>query len=307
MLLHGVLMLGAFWVSGETATVPPSGAPVEITRSYAVQYVTLAPPPPPTPSPPPKPERPNSSAGPRSAARPDAREPAAHLLAQVLALAPEAPRAARPTAPVVRSDLDPALLRAGGETPPAPHPASRAVEQLDPGGVISVAGAAIDSTDLERAARAGVARAGGVETGSSRGDADAGHDSTDPRAVTRVAELIGAAGTACPALRRPPSRRDGVVAVIVEFVVDKTGAVDPATVRVVQSPDRPRADYQFYTHLYAIAAGAEVDEDLARAGADYDAVVTGDVLRHVKSLRFRPALRDGHPVRSTVLVSCQSS
>ena len=38
----------------------------------------------------------------------------------------------------------------------------------------------------------------------------------------------------------------------------------------------------------------------------YDSVVTRDVRQHIAALQFRPALRDGRPIRSSVLVSCQS-
>jgi hypothetical protein len=41
--------------------------------------------------------------------------------------------------------------------------------------------------------------------------------------------------------------------------------------------------------------------------AGYDSVVTAEVASHVTGLVFRPAMRDGRAIRSTVLVSCQTS
>jgi hypothetical protein len=128
------------------------------------------------------------------------------------------------------------------------------------------------------------------------------------RGRMQVAELVSPAGTACPTLHRPTDwdgSADGFV-VAVAFVVDSTGVVDPATLRVVQSPNRVRIAGEFYSHIYAVSGTAETDPSLRQTGGEWDSLAVDDVRRHVKYLAFRPALRDGRPERSTVMVSCQS-
>jgi hypothetical protein len=128
------------------------------------------------------------------------------------------------------------------------------------------------------------------------------------RGRMQVAELVSPAGTACPTLHRPADwdgSADGFV-VAMAFVVDSTGAVDPATLRVVQSPNRVRVAGEFYSHIYAVSGTAETDASLRQTGGEWDSLAVDDVRRHVKYLAFRPALRDGRPERSTVMVSCQS-
>jgi hypothetical protein len=127
-----------------------------------------------------------------------------------------------------------------------------------------------------------------------------------PRGATRVVELASGAGTACPALRRPPGRREYEVAVAIAFVVDTSGTVDPATLRVVESPDRPRTEQRYYSHIYAVGMTARIDGRMPDAAADYDSVLTEEVATHIRDLRFRPAMREGRAIRATVLVSCQS-
>lgn len=92
----------------------------------------------------------------------------------------------------------------------------------------------------------------------------------------------------------------------VAFVVDTNGAVDPVTLRVIESPNRPQTDHRFHSHSYIV--GATVRDDPERLDpAAYDSLVTLDVASHVADLVFRPALRDGRAIRSSVLVSCQTS
>ncbi len=124
--------------------------------------------------------------------------------------------------------------------------------------------------------------------------------------ISRVAELMSGAGSACPELRRPAGRPNHGVAVAIAFVVDTSGAVDPATVRVVESPDGPRTEHRFYSHVYAVSTTARVDGALSDVPAGYDSLMTEEVASHVRQLRFRPALQHGSLIRSTVLVSCQS-
>jgi len=127
------------------------------------------------------------------------------------------------------------------------------------------------------------------------------------RGITRVAELIGKSGDACPVLPRPPGTgSDGPVAVAVTFVVDTVGVVDRATLRVVERPGEPPEPTGFIPHIYAVGATVRVDRNLTGAGAAYGTIVADDVLRHVAALRFRPGTRNGRPARSGVLVACQT-
>ena len=122
----------------------------------------------------------------------------------------------------------------------------------------------------------------------------------------RVAQLLTADGTACPSLRRPPTWGKRDLAISVAFVVDQRGLVDPRSLRVVESPNQPQTDFRYYSHIYAVSSTARVDGKLGDIAAAYDSVLADEVLSHVANLLFRPATRDGEPVRSTVLVSCES-
>jgi hypothetical protein len=129
------------------------------------------------------------------------------------------------------------------------------------------------------------------------------------RGDLRVAELVTAPGTACPTLRQPPGwkPRDGALIVAVGFVVDTQGVVEPSSLRIMQSIDGPREPNQYFSHIYVVGQNRTVDRELRKAGPTWDSLVTDEVVRHVKALAFRPATRDGHAERSTVLVSCQAS
>jgi len=96
------------------------------------------------------------------------------------------------------------------------------------------------------------------------------------------------------------------VTVSVAFVVDTNGAVDPATLRVVESPSQPLTEYRRYSHVYGVSANAPVDPDRFESTAAYDSLLTHEVVSYVAGLAFRPAMNDGRVVRSAVLVSCQS-
>jgi hypothetical protein len=124
--------------------------------------------------------------------------------------------------------------------------------------------------------------------------------------LDRVAELVGEAGSACPELRPPAAWAKRQFAVAVAFVVDTNGAVDRATLQVIESPGQPRTDHRFRTHIYVVGASVRVDPGRTPSAA-YDSVLAGEVASHVAGLEFRPALREGHAIRSTVLVSCQTS
>jgi hypothetical protein len=130
----------------------------------------------------------------------------------------------------------------------------------------------------------------------------------DPSGSTRVAELLSKAGNACPELRRPGHLNgpEAALEVAVSFVVDSLGAVDPATMQVVQAPGMPVPKRWFVPHIYAVATTARVDRGLPEAAPEFGAIIARDVLRHVAGLRFRPGTRNGRPTRSSVLVACRS-
>jgi hypothetical protein len=121
----------------------------------------------------------------------------------------------------------------------------------------------------------------------------------------RGAELLSEVASACPALPKPAwTGRE--VAVSVGFVVDTNGTVDPGTLQVVRSPVRPRYHQPVYSHIYTVATAVRDAPDRLDLVA-YDSLVTRQVADHVVELAFRPALREGQAIRSTVLVSCQAS
>jgi hypothetical protein len=126
------------------------------------------------------------------------------------------------------------------------------------------------------------------------------------RGLDRVAELVNGVGSACPELRRPAARASREVAVAVAFVVDTNGRVDPQTLRVIESPNRPQTENRVYSHIYIVGATVRDDPDRLNPAA-YDSLVTHEVASHVADLLFRPALSEGRAIRSTVLVSCQTS
>jgi hypothetical protein len=126
------------------------------------------------------------------------------------------------------------------------------------------------------------------------------------RGLDRVAELVGRAGSACPELRTPAAWSKRQFAVAVAFVVDTNGAVDPATLRVIESPGRPQTEHRVHSHIYVIGATVRVDTGRINPAA-YDSVLTEEVASHVAGLVFRPALIEGRAIRSNVLVSCQTS
>jgi hypothetical protein len=94
--------------------------------------------------------------------------------------------------------------------------------------------------------------------------------------------------------------------VAVAFVVDTNGTVDPATLRVIESPGRPQTDHRFHARIYVVGTSVRMDPGRIPATA-YDSVLTEEMASHVAGLMFRPALREGLAIRSTVLVSCQTS
>jgi len=94
--------------------------------------------------------------------------------------------------------------------------------------------------------------------------------------------------------------------VSVAFVVDTNGAVEPATLQVIESPGQPRTDRRFHARVYVVGASMRVDAGRILPAAN-DSVLTEEVASHVAGLAFRPALREDQAIRSTVLVSCRTS
>jgi hypothetical protein len=89
----------------------------------------------------------------------------------------------------------------------------------------------------------------------------------------------------------------------VALVVEADGRVNPAGLRVVESPSHPTSERRFYPRIYVV--GARVGGATRRIdAAAYDSAITSTVTRHMSGLAFHPALREGRPVRSTVLIAC---
>ena len=127
--------------------------------------------------------------------------------------------------------------------------------------------------------------------------------------ISSAAQLRGNPGDACPEIRRPGAWTDSrdMLAVAVAFVVDSSGAIDPATMKVVQAPGMPALRTGFVPHIYTVSAAARIDRSLPHEIGAFGAIVADDVLNHVARLRFRPGLLNGRPAQSMVLISCQVS
>jgi hypothetical protein len=152
-------------------------------------------------------------------------------------------------------------------------------------------------------------RSSGVGTGEAGGvDVVAESPGDGWRGSSHVAELLTKAGDACPELRRPQhlDTRETGLEVAVSFVVDSLGAVDPATLQVLQAPGTPVSGMGFVPHIYAVGTTARVDRSLPEAAPEFGAIIARDVLRQVAGLRFRPGTRNGRPTRSSVMVACRS-
>lgn len=121
--------------------------------------------------------------------------------------------------------------------------------------------------------------------------------------VDRGAALVAPAGSACPELPLPEAWADRRIAVAIAVVVDTNGTVDRSALRVVEAPGQEASDRSFYSRIYVVGARSRV----AGRGepTDYASVVTEAVTTHVGGLVFRPAQKEGRPVRSTVLIACQ--
>jgi hypothetical protein len=207
---------------------------------------------------------------------------------------------AAPVAAVTISTTPPSMrTEADAGTRGEPQRSALQVQELPPGAIAGI-GQAIPTPGSDATPGRGLAgmlalRAPAVgEVGPSR------------RGLDRVAELVNGAGSACPELPRPAAWATRQIAVAVAFVVDTNGRVDPRTLRVIESPSRRQTENRVHSHIYIVGATVRDDPDrLTRAA--YDSLVTHEVATHVAELLFRPALSESRAIRSTVLVSCQTS
>jgi len=173
---------------------------------------------------------------------------------------------------------------------------------------------AIDAQELRPGEVAGIGRvvSGGTGAGADAGILDKlGFRPPTPeeigapkRGEDRVAELVTGTSSACPALEAPAAWPHPTLVVSVSFVVDTSGVVDHASIRVVASPGHPSTDRRYHAHVYVVAATMHAHAR-PMPPARYDSLVTSELRSHAASLTFRPALQDGQPVRSSVLISCQ--
>jgi hypothetical protein len=213
---------------------------------------------------------------------------------------PERPPVSRPepVIPVRVQETPPSSLPAlGSRDEPAPSPLQ--IRELAPGAVAGV-GQVIAPTGSDASAGPGLLGELGFRVPGS------GESGPPQRGLDRVAELMAGAGSACPEFRPPVALAHRGLAVTVAFVVDTLGVVDRTTLRVIESPGRPQTEHRFQSHIYVV--GAKVRPDRGHIDpAAYDSVVSHEVAGHVADLVFRPALKEGRTVRSTVLISCQTS
>jgi hypothetical protein len=237
-----------------------------VTRAYAVRYLVLDRPP---ASPGPRPEhRPPNPPAAVAPKRPSPPLPRGYVASEGERAAQNTPQPGPPAAPQTAQ-------------PSGPHPPAFASEALAPGMTVGI----------------GVAGTLGFREPTAPAQ-PAKHR------LDRLPELVGAASSACPELG-PPARGERRSAVAVAFVVDTNGRVDRATIQVIESPGRPRTDHGFHARVYVVGASLRVAPGRSPPAAD-DSTLTQEVASHVAGLVFRPALKEDHAIRSTVLVSCQT-
>lgn len=179
-----------------------------------------------------------------------------------------------------------------------PAPASAEVQEL-PAGQVAGVGRIVATAGADAPAGRGILGTLGLR--APRPD-ELGRPG---RGLDRVAELPTGASSACPELRPPAEWAGREFAVSVSFVVDTNGTVDRETLRVVESPGVPQSDRQYHARVYMVAASVRRDAGQVDAAA-YGSEVAGEVASHAAGLVFRPALKDGQAVRSSVLISCQT-
>jgi hypothetical protein len=279
------------WATRGQAGTAISTLPQRVSRAYAVRFLVLNRPPttlngPPT-RPNPRPER-----RPPRPPTPVALVSASAALPGGVNLVKSARQSTAQNPPQTRSQT--ALQRA---QPSAPRPASLETEALAPGVTVGI-GHIVPTPHSDSTGRRGL---GGML--AFRGPTTAVEPAR--HGLDRLPELVGGASSACPELG-PPARTKPQSAVAVAFVVDTSGRVDRATLQVIESPGQPRTDHQFHARVYVVGASLGVDPGRTPPTATSDSVLTEEVASHVAELVFRPALREDHVIRSTVLVSCQT-
>jgi hypothetical protein len=94
------------------------------------------------------------------------------------------------------------------------------------------------------------------------------------------------------------------LAVSVAFEVDTNGLVDRNSLRVVEAPGLPQTGGEYHARIYVVAA--TVRPRSGRDAAPFGSEVSSEVARHAAGLVFRPALKEGEAIRSSVLISCQA-
>jgi hypothetical protein len=212
------------------------------------------------------------------------------------------PRPVGPVARVTPSATLPAgvsLMESSNQSaaPSAPSLPPLQTEALAPGATVGI-GHVIFTTHSDSTGGRGLAGIFGF-SGPATGVGPA------RRGLDQLAELVGGAGSACPELRSPAASAKPAGAVTVAFVVDTNGRVDRATLQVIESPGQPRTDHRFQARVYVVGSSLQVGSGRSPPSA-VDSVLTEEVASHVAGLVFRPAMKEGRVVRSTVLVSCQT-
>lgn len=171
----------------------------------------------------------------------------------------------------------PSVARSAGASPRAGGPSTQ-VEELLPGATVTSLGMAGPPAEAESSPAV-------------------------TRGVDRAATLVAPTGSACPQLPLPPAGARGQLSVAVALVVEADGRVNPEGLRVVESPGHRTSERRFYPRIYVV--GARPGRAAERIDpAAYDSAITRTLTRHMTGLAFRPALRGGRPVRSTVLIAC---
>ena len=268
-----MLVLGlAAWSSSGTYEALLPVSTLHTSRSYAIHYVVLTKPDPITGTP----ARARRSTSDREAAG---------------RTTPRASPAAEPT-----TSAGPAGPTGNPEPAPQP-PAASGAQELLPGEVAGIGQVESAPGTASQAATGLLDKLGfRPPTPEELGSAKRGDD--------RVAELVTGTSSACPEFEPPAGWPRPTLAVSVAFVVDTNGVVDRGSLRVVESPAHPQSDRRYHAHVYVVAATMRADAgsiDPVR----YDSLVTREMTSHAADLTFRPALEDGQPVRSSVLISCQ--
>jgi hypothetical protein len=92
----------------------------------------------------------------------------------------------------------------------------------------------------------------------------------------------------------------------VAFVVDTNGLVDRSTLRVIESPSGAETEQEFHSHIYVVAARVRQARGRIDPAGD-GSMLRHEVASHVAELVFRPALKQGRTVRSSVLIACEAS